>query len=102
MGRFGIEFSDEKNQPFRILKKTHYSTIFHSSAKKQEDGKFQKFLAWTSYYVMVFVALCVFNQPANAASNIIGANKDHNLLAVELISKSQNWQLRSSALLVLN
>lgn len=30
------------------------------------DSSFQRGLAWASYYVLVFVALCVFNKPAMA------------------------------------
>jgi hypothetical protein len=75
MGRFGISFSDDP----------HYLTVMRNRLKAMEmaeglevgapdetpalesgDGPFQRTLAWSSYFVLVFVAMCVFNQPAMA------------------------------------
>lgn len=66
MGRFGLSFSDEKSAGFRIDRRKHYATVTRQ-AEKGRDGPFQRCLAWCSYFVLVFVAICTFNSPAIAA-----------------------------------
>lgn len=71
MGRFGISFSDER-AGFKIDRRKHYATI--SNDEDNSDSLFQRTLAWISYFVLVFVALCMFNTPALA--KVIGNTKD--------------------------
>ncbi len=66
MGRFGISFSNDNSSGFRIDSRKHYATV-SSGEEKKPDGLFQRTLAWASYFVMVFVAICTFNSPAVAA-----------------------------------
>jgi hypothetical protein len=66
MGRFGIEFSDKTNTPFKINKKKYYASVINSRENLAPDTVFQRGLAWASYFVLVFVAFCVFNKPAVA------------------------------------
>ncbi|MGB7286329.1 MAG: hypothetical protein WBC71_05310 [Salaquimonas sp.] len=66
MGRFGIQFSDENNQAFKITKRKTYSTVVNLDNNDVEETRMDRVMAWLSYYVMVFVAVCVFNQPAAA------------------------------------
>jgi len=100
MGRFGISFSDDP----------HYIKIMRNRLREMEraegieskepavpatDGPFQRALAWSSYFVMVFVALCVFNQPAMAEA--ISATAE--ILPVADISQPvDQWTLRGSKL----
>jgi hypothetical protein len=98
MGRFGIAFADDE----------HYIKIMRNRLRAMEqaegieteevaahatDGPFQRTLAWTSYFVMVFVALCVFNQPAMAGA--IDATTDF-LPGYEASRPIDQWSLRGS------
>ncbi len=66
MGRFGIQFSDENNTAFKITKRKKYVTHVNLDKKYAGETKLDRAMAWFSYYAMVFVAICVFNQPAAA------------------------------------
>lgn len=99
MGRFGIEFSDKNNVPFKILKKRHYGSVMNAGRDLAPDSSFQKGLAWASYYVLVFVALCVFNKPAMAG---VFENTSSLLLPVEQkipeFQDTKKWALRETVL----
>ena len=102
MGRFGIEFSDQNNTPFKITGKKHYGSVPTSSEQSGPDGPFQKTLAWTSYYVLVFVALSVFNKPAMAEltgqHTVLPAVAEQTVLpaAAEQAVFPPSWNLRST------
>jgi hypothetical protein len=97
MGRFGIEFSDKNNAPFKINQKRHYGSVINSRDNLTPDSRFQRGLAWASYYVLVFVALCVFNKPAMA--DIIQHTTPFLSVAMENdanLTEPDQWALRST------
>jgi hypothetical protein len=96
MGRFGIEFSDKNNAPFKINKKRHYGTVNHSRSRIGSDTAFQRGLAWASYYVLVFAALCVFNQPALAGIFDKTSGVSNSLHVSDNPAKPVSWELRTT------
>lgn len=75
MGKFMLEFSDEKAQTFlpqTIEQKPGMPQIRFVTAEEpvKTEGAFQKTLCYASYYVMTFTAFCAFapGQVAHAAS----------------------------------
>ncbi len=90
MGKFGISFSGDSYSPFKVEKKL-YTTHADLERIRSSDGRFQKTLAWASYFVLVFVALCVFNRPAVASVLSVGKSGIEQVIYGE---QQLPWALR--------
>jgi len=67
MGSFGIQFSDNFSRPVPQQKNTELES-------ESGDGFFQKSLAYSSYYTMLFVAYCMITpEKMEMISNNIGS-----------------------------
>jgi len=70
MGRFGLEFSDKNNNAFASRNKPYYGSVSHQRRQwfesDVEGGRFQRALAWISYFVLVLTSIAVFTTPASA------------------------------------
>ena len=112
MGNLGLEFSEPADYFTKIknqVRREAQQIALEEKAKKRstkytvnegvQDSVFQRMLVWSSYYVMVFVALCVFNAPARAmvseAVEIIPVTLPLTLNVVDT-NVQVNWKLRTS------
>ena len=100
MGRFGISFSDESGSGFKIDKKKHYATVIHGD-DEEEDGWFQRCLAWLSYIIMVMTASITFNSSAQAgvSDHVTLVTRDTMVVTVPAIATApvpHSWVLRPS------
>ena len=108
MGNLGIGFNEPPDYLAVIKKQVQREALqvaLKEKAKKQalkytvnegaQDSLFQRFLAWSSYFVMVFVALCAFNAPARAMISEVVETGPKVEISSENTS-SQSWELRTS------
>ena len=107
MGNLGIGFNEPPDYLAVIksqLQREALQVALKDKAKKQalkytvnegtQDSLFQRILAWASFYVMVFVSLCVFNTPARAMMTEV----IKTVPTIEISSEqapSQSWELRT-------
>ena len=63
MGKFALAFNDLPNP-----------TIMAPSRDRRSDGLLQRVIAYSSYYILVFVALCAFmpSKVTLAAGSLVG------------------------------
>lgn len=78
MGKFGIIFNDENGYPFYTYKRRQYATITVFDEEKTGNGRFDRFLAWLSYFILVFSSVSVFSPPA-LASMLVNVGIAHEI-----------------------
>lgn len=65
MGNFGIQFSDNFSRPKPVSE-------IQEELDQTSEGFFQKSLAYSSYYMMIFVAYCVVTpEKVEVATNLV-------------------------------